>query len=189
MSTHTQEATAKKPAQPFGIVAEFDSAGSLLNAASKLADQGYTKFDAHSPFPIHGMDDAMKLGQSKLPLIVFVCGLTGCLAGLGLQAWIHVIDYPLVIGGKPFFSLPAFIPVTFELTVLLSAFGTVFGMFALNKLPMPHHPVFNHSRFHEVTNDAFFISVEAKDPKYDAGRTKDFLSQLGGKNVEVVNDE
>lgn len=174
--------------KPYGIVAEFDSAKSLLQAAEKLSDQGYTHFDAHSPFPIHGMDDAMKLGQSKLPLIVFACALTGTITGLALQTWVHNFEYPLVIGGKPFFALPAYIPVVFELTVLLGAFGAVFGMLALNKLPMPNHPTFSHSRFYKVTDDAFFVSIEAADPKYDASRTRDFLHQLGGKNIEVVNE-
>jgi hypothetical protein len=172
----------------FGIVAEFDSPGALLKAAEKVAEQGYKKFDAHSPFPIHGMDDAMKLGQSPLGIIVFLCGLTGFSIGLGLQTWVHSFEYPLIIGGKPFFALPAYIPVTFELTVLLSAFGAVFGMLALNKLPMPHHGVFNHSRFHEFSNNAFFISVEATDPKFDANRTRDLLQQLGGKHIEVVSE-
>lgn len=172
----------------FGMVAEFDSAKSLLHAAEKLSDQGYTVYDAHSPFPIHGMDDAMKLGQSKLPLIVFACALTGTLTGLGLQTWVHNFEYPLTIGGKPYFALPAYIPVIFELTVLLGAFAAVFGMLALNGLPRPNHPTMSHSRFHKATDDAFFISVEATDPKYDASKTKDFLAQLGGKNIEVVND-
>ncbi len=172
----------------FGIVAEFDSPSSLLKAAEKLSEQGYTRFDTHSPFPIHGMDDAMKLGQSKLPLIVFVCALMGMATGLGLQYWVHNIEYPLIIAGKPFFALPAYIPVIFELTVLLGAFAAVFGMLGLNMLPRPHHPVFNHPRFYKASDDAFFMSVEAADPKYDAGRTKDFLAQLGAKNIEVVND-
>lgn len=187
MSTASVTVTKEKE-KPFGLVAEFDSAKSLLHAAEKLSDQGYTVFDAHSPFPIHGMDDAMKLGQSKLPLIIFACALTGCLTGLALQTWVHSFEYAeIIIGGKPTFALPAYIPVIFELTVLLGAFGAVFGMFALNKLPMPNHPTFNHSRFHKVTDDAFFISVEATDPKYDASRTKDLLAQAGGKNIEVVN--
>jgi Protein of unknown function (DUF3341) len=181
MKTHTSEH------QTFGIVAEFESSGALLHAAEKLSGAGYKRYDAHSPFPIHGMDEAMKLGQSKLGLIVFICGLTGFSLGLGLQTWVHSFEYPLIIGGKPFFALPAYIPVTFELTVLLSAFGAVFGMFALNRLPMPYHAVFNHSRFHEASNNAFFISVQADDPNFDATRTKDLLAQVGGKNIEVVN--
>ncbi|MCC6811008.1 MAG: DUF3341 domain-containing protein [Deltaproteobacteria bacterium] len=174
--------------KPFGIVAEFDSAKSLLHAAEKLSDQGYTVFDTHSPFPIHGMDDAMKLGQSKLPLIVFACAVVGFVSGLGLQAWVHNVEYPMIIAGKPDFALPAYIPVIFELTVLLGAFAAVFGMFGLNMLPRPNHPVFSHSRFHKASDDAFFVSIEAKDPKYDAAKTKDFLQQIGAKNVEVVHE-
>lgn len=171
----------------YGFVAEFETQNALLHAAEKLRDAGYTRFDAHSPFPIHGMDKAMGLGQSKLPILVFLGGLFGCSGALALQYWVHVIENPLNIAGKPFFSLPAFIIVMFEMTILFAAFTTVFGMFGLNKLPMYFHGVFNHPRFHKVTDDAFFVSVEAADPRFDENKTRILLMDTGAKNIELVN--
>lgn len=173
--------------KPFGLVAEFESPGKLLHAVEKLFDKGYSKVESYSPFPIHGMDKAMRLPVSRLTFIVFVCALMGGGGALLLQYWTSAVDYPLVISGKPFASWPAFIPVTFELTILLSAFGTVFGMFFLNRLPSWNDPVFNHSRFERVTSDSFFISVEASDSKFNERETKSLLAELGGKNIEMVD--
>lgn len=170
------------------MLAQFDAPGSLLHAAEKLTEQGYEKFDAHSPFPVHGLDKAMKLRSSPVTWIVFLGGLTGCSGALLLQGWVHTIDYPLVIGGKPFFSLPAFIPITFELTVLLSSFSALFGMLGLNRLPQWYNRIFHSSQFQRMSNDGFFISIESSDPKFDAQRTRDFLQSLGAKNVELVSD-
>lgn len=170
----------------FGIVAEFESPNSLLKAAKAVKEKGYINFDAHSPFPIHGMDDAMGLGQSPLGWIVFFGGLTGATLGMVLQWWTSAVDYPLIISNKPFFSFQAFIPVTFELMILFSAFSTVFGMFFLNSLPTLYHGTFNAPGFCDATSHRFFISVEGTDPNYDEKQTKSFLESIGALNVSVV---
>ena len=170
----------------FGTVAEFDSPAALMKAAKALNEAGYKKYDAHSPFPIHGMDAAMGLGQSKLGWIVLCGGATGLSIGLLLQWWTSTVDYKLIISNKPLFSFQAFVPVMFELMVLFSAFAAVFGMFALNKLPMHYHSVFNASNFEKVTSHGFFISVEASDKLYDNERTRALLESLGPKGVEDV---
>ncbi len=178
--------TAETPAL---ILAEFDTPGACLHAAEKLRDAGYTKFDAHSPFPIHGMDDAMGLSDSKLGLIVFPMGLAGtCLAWL-MMWWMNGVDYPLVIGGKPPYSLPSQVPIMFELTILLSAFATVFGMFGLNRLPQHHHPIFNSERFKGFSDDKFFVSVESTDPKWNAETTKKILEDAHSTHIEMVFDD
>jgi hypothetical protein len=170
-----------------GVLAEFKTPGDLLKAAEALSNQGFKKFDAYSPFPIHGMDRAMKLGSSRLTFIIFLCGISGGLSILYLMWWVNTIDYPLNISGKPFAAWPAYVPVTFEITVLLSAFGAVFGMLGLNKLPRFWDALFSMPRFERATSDGFFIHVEAEDPKFNATATPTLLTQLGGTNVEAVN--
>lgn len=170
----------------YGILAEFTSASAIYQACEMVRDRGFKHWDAHTPFPVHGLDKAMGLAPSKLPWIVLVMALTGTTCGMGLQWWINVIEYPQVISGKPFFSWPAFIPVTFEITVLLGAFGAVFGMFGLNKLPQHYHSLFRSSRFAKVTDDKFFISIEARDPKFDPEATTKLLQDLGATHVELV---
>lgn len=172
--------------EKFGIVAEFENPATLLKAARAINEKGYTQFDAHSPFPIHGMDDAMGLGNSPLGWIVFFGGLTGATVGMVLQWWTSAVDYPLIISNKPFFSFQAFIPVTFELMILFSAFATVFGMFFLNSLPRLYHGIFNAPGFSDVTSHRFFISVEASDDNFDETKTKSFLESIGALNVSVV---
>ena len=169
------------------ILAEFDSAHSLLKAAEKMRDGGYTKFDCHSPFPIHGMDGAMGLKRSPLGYIVGTMGLIGMVGMILLTYWTSAVDYPLVISGKRFFSWQAFVPVIFAITVLFSAFGAFFGMLSLNQLPRLFHPLFNSEKFGRVTDGGFFVSVQADDPIYDVARVTAFLESIGGKNVEVVN--
>lgn len=171
---------------PYGLIAEFDSPRALYHAAESLRKAGYRRFDVHSPFPIHGMDRAMGLRRSWVPFFVLGGGLTGCALGLLLQWWINAVDYRLVISAKPFNSLPAFIPVTFELTILLAAFGAVLSMLVLNLLPMLYHPLFKHERFRHATADAFFVSIPARDPKFDPKRTRDLLESLGGRNIDLV---
>ena len=175
-------------ARNWGVVAEFENPAVLLEAAQALREKGYTKYETWSPFPIHGMDDAMGLGGSKVPWISLAGGLTGLSIGASLQWWSGTVAYPLVIGGKPLFAWEFGMPVMFELTVLLSAFGAVFGMFGLNKLPRLHHPIFAHSTIHRVTDDRFFLSVEATDPKFDSEKTVQFLQGIGGTNVEIIED-
>jgi hypothetical protein len=176
---------------PVLILAEFDSPGSCLHAAEALRDAGYKDFDTHTPFPIHGMDAAMGLGDSKLGLIVFPIGMLGTTLAFTMIHWMNNIDYPIIIGGKPasIASLPSMIPVMFELTVLFSAFAAVFGMLALNKLPRHHHPVFNSERFAGFSNDKFFVSVEATDPKWNVDKTKALLEGVHAKHVELVYDD
>ncbi len=171
------------------VLAEFADVDALLAAAEKVRDAGYKKFDCHSPFPVHGLDAAMGEKQSPLGWIVGVMAFLGGGGALLLQWWTSAVDYPLVISGKPLFSFPAFVPIIFELTVLLSAFGAVFGMFALNKLPRLYHPIFNSDRFTSATDGGFFVSIEAEDPKFEVEQVKRFLADAGATHVEVVKEE
>lgn len=170
----------------YGVVAEFATPAELYHACERVRDAGFTKWDAHTPFPVHGLEKAMGLPRSPLPWIVLVMGLTGAAAGFGLQWWVHTTAYPLVISGKPFFAWPAMIPITFEVGVLFAAFGAVFGMLALNRLPMHHHPLFQSKLFERVTDDRFFISIESWDPRFDSAATTQMLKSLGAQNVELV---
>ena len=175
------------PAGPYGMLARFGSARELVRAARELRLAGYRRYDAHSPYPVHGLDDAMGSRFSLVPFLVLGGGVTGCLAGLGLQIFVHSFAYPLVISGKPYLSIPAFIPVVFELTILFSAFGAVLGMFLLNRLPMHYHPLLKSDQFARFSDDGFFISVEARDRQFDVGRTRELLEKLGGSKIEVVD--
>lgn len=172
----------------FGVVCEFQSAAILMKAATGLRDAGFTKFETYSPFPVHGMDDAMGLKHSKLGWIVLCGGITGLSGALLLQWWTSAVDYKLTISGKPFFSYQAFVPVSFECMVLFSAFCAVFGMLALNGLPKLYHPVFKYSRYHNATSHTFLISIDKNDPLYKEQETALLLQQLGGENLEVVED-
>lgn len=179
---------AAEPSREFyGVLAEFESAAALFHACELVRDAGYTRWDSHSPFPVHGIEKAMGVKPSKLPWIVVVMALVGGIGGFGLQAWINLEAYPMVISAKPYLSWPAFIPVTFELTVLLSAFGAVFGMLGLNKLPQLYHALFHSQRFARATDDRFFISIEAADPKFARGTTQTLLQKAGAVFVEEVH--
>ena len=173
----------------YGTLAEFATPTDLYHACERVRDAGFTRWDAHSPFPVHGLERAMGLRRSPLPWIVLVMGVTGGLLGFALQWWVAASAYPLVISGKPFFSWPAFIPVTFELAVLFGALGAVFGMLGLNRLPMHHHPLFRSTAFDRVTDDAFFISIESWDPRFDPSATGTLLTSLGARSVELVESE
>ena len=170
----------------YGLLAEFASATDLYRACEQVRDAGFTRWDAHTPFPVHGLSKAMGLKRSTLPWIVLVMALTGGTLGFLLQVWVHMSAYPLVISGKPFFSWPAFIPITFELSVLGGALGAVFGMLGLNRLPMHYHPLFRSKVFERVTDDAFFISIESWDPRFDAAATRKMLDSLGARSVELL---
>ncbi len=172
----------------WGLLAEFDDAGKVIDSAEKVRDAGYTRWDVHSPLPLHGLDEAMGIRPTILPWIVLGAGLTGLAAGLLLQWWTNAVDYPYIISGKPFFSLPANIPIVFEVTVLFSAITAVFGLFGLNLLPQLYHPLFTNERFRRVTADRFFIVIEAADPLFDPEKTQSFLSSLGANAVETVED-
>jgi len=172
----------------YGLMAEFDDATTLVAAAHRAHAEGYRRMDAYSPFPIEELHDALGMGQTKLPLIVLIGGLVGCLGGYALQYWVSAIAYPLNIGGKPLHSWPAFIPVTFECTILAAALSCVLGMLALNGLPMPYHPVFNLPRFALASRNRFFLCIESKDPKFDIEATRRFLETLNPREVSTVAD-
>lgn len=176
----------EKKQSVFGILAEFKSPSSLLKAAESIRDKGYDHYDVYSPFPIHGMDDAMGLKPSKLPWFVFCGGAFGLCFGFGLQTWVSTTAYPLIISGKPLFSYQAFIPVTFELMVLFSAFTTVFGMFALNKLPQHYHPLLTLDSFSSATSAGFFLVIENRSEGFDSDQVKNDLERVGGFNIERV---
>ncbi len=170
----------------YGVLAEFGSPAELLKAAEQVRDQGYERFDCHSPFPIHGMDAAMGLKRSPVGYIAGICGLAGGLFAMWLQWWTSAIDYPLIISGKPLFSWQAYIVVTFGLTILGAAFGAVIGMLAINRLPQWFHGNFYSPNFGRFSDDAFFVSIEAEDAKFDTDQIRGFLESIGGQNVEVV---
>ncbi|MFZ4506910.1 MAG: DUF3341 domain-containing protein [Fimbriimonas sp.] len=170
----------------YGFVAEFDSPESLVAAAEKARHEGYKKMDAYSPFPIHELSDAIGFKDVKVPWIVFLGGLTGMLAGYTLQWWTSVIDYPLNVGGRPLNSVVAFIPVTYECTILFAAFGGALGMLALNGFPKPYHSIFNTPGFERASQDRFFLAIEANDPRFDAVETKKFLETLDPIHVAEV---
>ena len=167
----------------YGIMAEFDTAAQLVVAARTMREAGYTKTDAFSPYPIHEIDEAIGIKRSILPYMIFAGGVTGLLSGLGLVYFVHVIDYPIIVGGRPHFSLPAFIPPMYELTILFAAATAVFGMLFLNGLPAPYHPVFNVPRFALATREKFFLLIEAKDSQYDSESTKSFMESLNPQEV------
>jgi hypothetical protein len=177
---------APRPRGLWGLLAEFDSAETLVHAAEGVRDAGYTKWDVHTPFPVHGLDDAMGVRTTILPWLVVLAGAGGAGGALLLQWWTNAFDYPLVISGKPFFSLPANIPVTFELTILCAAVMAFVGMLALNRLPELYHPVFTNRRFRRVTTDRFFIVIEAADPRFDEADAKGLLNSLGGSDIEEI---
>lgn len=171
----------------YGVVAEFDLPEKLVAAGRKIHhDHGYTKLDALSPFPVHGIDDAIGVPRSILGYLVFCAGAAGLLGAVSLIYYAGAISYKLVIGGKPLFSFAPSIPIMFECTVLLASFMAVFGMFALNKLPQFYHPTMNYAGFPGVTNDRFLLVVEATDPKFDIVDTQRLLESLGAKKTEVV---
>jgi ActD protein len=172
----------------YGLMAEFEDARGLVDAAAKARAAGFRRVDAYSPFPIEELHEAMGAHPSRLPLIVLIGGLVGCVSGFFLQYWASVIAYPLNVGGRPFNSWPAFIPVTFECTILGASLAAVLGMLALNGLPMPYHPVFNVSRFALASRNRFFLCIEARDRQFDLDATRRFLETLGPREVSVVDD-
>jgi hypothetical protein len=174
------------PKPIYGLLAEFDSADALVAAAKQTYDAGYRKIDAYSPFPIEPVWEAMHANDRRVQLFVLAGGITGALAGFGLCYWTQVVAYPLNIGGRPFNSWPAFIPVTFETTILFAAFTAVIAMFALNGFPMPYHPLFNVPRFARASQDGFFLAIEAADRQFDRTRTLEFLKTLGPREINEV---
>jgi hypothetical protein len=175
--------------RPVLYLAEFDNADAIISAAEKVRDAGFQKWDVHTPYPVHGMDDAMGLSDSRLGWIVLACGLTGLSLAVLMIQWMNGFDYPLVIGGKPPDAYASMVPIMFELTVLISSFGATFGMLALNEIPKHHHPLFYSGRFEAFSNDKFFVSIEAQDKQFDVNRTRAFLDSLHPSYVELVEEE
>src|ERR1043166_8948064 len=170
----------------YGLMAEFESPTAIVEATRKAYVAGYRRMDAFSPYPIEELTEALGIKHSKLPLIVLIGGILGCLGGYSLCYWVSAIVYPLNIGGRPLHSWPAFIPVTFEMTILVAALAAVLGMLALNGLPMPYHPLFNVPRFALATRDRFFLCIEARDPKFDRTETRRFLEGVEAYEVFEV---
>ena len=171
----------------YGVMAEFPDATSLVAAARRVHAEGYRRTDAYSPFPIHELFDALDAHDRRVQLFVLLGGIAGMIAGFGLCYWVSVIAYPLNIGGRPLNSWPAFIPVTFELTILFASFAAVLSWIVLSGLPLPYHPVFNVPRFATTASqDGFFLTIEATDPKFDPTGTRDFLRTLGAREINEV---
>ena len=170
----------------YGLLAEFDTPTQLVTAVRKARAEGYRVMDAYSPFPIEELHLAAGMRRTRLPLVVLVGGIVGCAGGYALQYWISAVSYPLNVGGKPLVSWPAFIPVTFECTILGAALAAVLGLLALNGLPMPYHPVFNVPRFALASRNRFFLCIESKDPKFDLEKTRRFLETLEPREVTTV---
>jgi hypothetical protein len=178
------------PARPrvWGMLAEFERPDELVAAARRAREAGYRRMDAYTPFPIHGLSEALGFRPSKLPLLVLAGGIIGCATALGMQWFSSTVHYPMNVGGRPFASWPAFIPITFELTVLFASAAAVFGMLGMNRLPMPYHPVFNAPRFAFASRDRFFLGVEARDAKFDLHDTRAFLNSLGAREIVEVEE-
>jgi hypothetical protein len=172
----------------YGLMAEFEDPNALVAATERAHAAGYRRMDAYSPFPIEELHHALGAHPTRLPLIVLIGGICGGLGGYLLEYWVSVIAYPLNVGGKPLHSWPAFIPVTFECTILAAALSCVLGMLALNGLPMPYHPVFNVPRFALASRNRFFLCIEARDPKFDLEGTRHFLETLQPREVSTVGD-
>lgn len=175
------------PGEVYGVLAEFESPGALVKAARKVHEAGYTQFDAYSPFPVHGIDDAMGIKRTILPLLVFGGGFAGLIGGVFLQWYLNSYNWPFSVSGKPVWSLPANIPIAFETTILLSVLTTFFGMWILNKLPQVWHPLFRLDRFTKVTDDGFMIGIEAKDPRFDLQATTKLLQDAGALEIETAH--
>jgi hypothetical protein len=180
---------SERRSQLFGVMGEFSTPEDLLAATKRAREAGYKHVEAYTPFPVEGLSEAVGFRWTAVPLITLIGGVGGGLTGFGLQYWVAAITYPLNIGGRPLNSWPAFIPVTFELTVLGASIFAVFGMLALNKLPQPYHPVFNVARFAQASTDKFFLCIEARDPKFDLAETSKFLQSLHAQHVNEVKDE
>jgi len=182
-----QEALAKAEGEGnYGLMAEFDSPSAVVAAARRTYEAGYRRINAYSPFPIEELSEAIGFHRDYVALCTLICGVLGALGGFTLQYWTNGIDYPLNVGGRPLLSLPAFIPVTFECTILLASFGAFIGSLLMNRLPQPYHPTFNVPSFARASQDRFFLCVKSDDPKYDEARTRAFFESLGATEVSNV---
>jgi len=172
----------------YGIIAEFETTTDVLHAAEKVRRAGFRRWDVFTPFPIHGMDRAMGMKNSKVGWFSFLGGVTGYTTGMVMIWWMNAFDYRILVGGKPMFSPYSAFPPSYELTILFGAFGALFGMMFLNRLPRLHHPLLKHKRFAQVTHDKFFIVIETEDPKYSATETRKLLEATGSKHIEMVEE-
>jgi hypothetical protein len=170
----------------FGMMVSFDNPNALIQAAEAARKAGYRRLDAYSPYPVEGLSEALELRTTRLPLVVLAGGLLGAAGAYFMQYYASVIDYPLNVGGRPLHSWPAFIPITFELTILVAAVFAVLGMLALNGLPEPYHPVFNVPEFELASRSHFFLTIESDDPQFDLDETRQFLESLGGESVSEI---
>jgi hypothetical protein len=174
--------------KPYGMIAEFRTAAAVLHAAEKVRDAGFSRWDVFTPFPVHGMDRAMGLKNSKVGWFAFLGGVTGYASGMIMIWFMNAIDYPLVVGGKPMFSPYGAFPPSYELTILLGAFGSLGGMLFLNRLPRLHHPLLKNKRFSLVTHDRFFVVIECDDPKYSEVEARKLFEAAGSGHIEVVEE-
>jgi hypothetical protein len=170
----------------YGLMAEFENAEQILGAVRRAREAGYQTMDAYTPYPVEGLAAELGLTRTRVPFIVLVGGLVGCFVGYFMQYYAMAIDYPLNIGGRPYNSWPIYIPITFEVTVLVAGFSAIIGMLVLSGLPMPYHPVFNVPRFALASRDRFFLCIEATDPRFDRQGTREFLASLGPREVAEV---
>jgi hypothetical protein len=175
-------------AKVYGLIAEFDNTTDTLFAAEQVRDAGFRKWDVYMPFPIHGMDKAMGLKNSKVGWFSFIGGVTGYTTGMLMIWWMNAFDYKILVGGKPMFSPYSAFPPSYELTILFGAFGAILGMLFLNRLPRLHHPLLKHKRFALVTHDRFFVVIETADPKYSETETRKLLEEAGSKRIELVEE-
>jgi hypothetical protein len=172
----------------YGLIAAFDSTPEIYHACEKVRDAGFSQWDALTPFPIHGLDAAMGIRRSKVPRVSLAGGITGFFTGMTLIWFTGAVDYKLIVGGKPYFSPMFAFPVSYELTILFTAFATIIGMFVINGLPRHHHPVMTAPQFVRALDDRFFIVIEANDPKFNAAATREFLAKIGGKDIAEVEE-
>src|ERR1051325_9853452 len=174
--------------KPYGIIAEFSTAAGIMHAAEKVRDTGFTKWDVFTPFPVHGMDKAMGMKNSKVGWFSFIGGVTGYTTGMLMIWWTNAVDYPILIGGKPMFSPFGAFPPSYELTILFGSFGAILGMLFLNRLPRFHHPLFKTRRFALATHDRLFVVIETSDPKYSENETRKLLEAAGSTHIEMVEE-
>lgn len=172
-----------------GMVAEYATPADVYRAAEAVRDAGYTRWDLYAPFPIHGIDEAMGVKRTKLPILIACIGLTGASLGFLMQYWMSGVDYKMLVQGKPFDAWESFIPITFELGILSAAFTAIFGMLIFNRLPMWNHPLLRKDRFLRCSDDRFMICIEAADEKFDQDKTRHLLEAAGGMNVDLVEEE
>ncbi len=172
----------------YGLMASFDTPGEVMHAAEKVRDEGFKHWDVITPFPVHGMNEAMGISRSRVPVFTLLGGAAGFFGGMLMIWYMNAYDYPIVVGGKPMFSPMYAFPVSYELTILLAAFGAIIGMFILNRLPMHYHPAMKHDAVDRASNDRFYIIIESSDPRFDEKTTTALMEKIGGSDVTRIED-